>query len=960
MNFTKTIAFFLLNIFTHFAVNSQQFSNIYFSSLPQNYQLFPRNNKNESVITVNGFVSDSLINKVSLMVTKNGKLSKYTNQIINFKNKKGPFEFNNIIAAELSEYDFTIYAHKSKSDSSLVVLRKSIVSGDVFVVTGESNAYYGYDFPDVYKGEFARSFGVFTDKNNTANYNPADTLWCVSNTNKNAVGFWASELQKMIIENQKIPVCIINGGSGGSSSDYNSIRNNSKPTDLSNAYGRLLYKLQKAKIINNIKGFFYRQGENEAISSPTIWQASFDKIYANLKMDLPSSMKIYLFQNDIYDTENKLSGVLREHQRQTKYRYPGEKNITVLATMGTIGFQGLNYSALGYRQTAAEVYKIINCDFYGGEFKDHSSPNVEKILYDKESSEVILIFEEHQEMEYPEPFEIKGSTIFIEEFLQLENATLLEISGRADKNRVIIKVKEGFSGKKMSYMLPFFIKGTNYIPLLKPLITNKNGLRALSFENFPIVDALLKPQMTARKKGTTIEWKCPKIPGATYLKVEMKANDETKFSEGPTIKVNETGIYNMNLSKYFKEFSASKKFQFRFKAIGDDLLESSYTTIIPVNYEVGAPNLTDIKTIGLEQVELNWESDYDDPNYKYIIGVSFYNKKAFYEIEPVGFPAKSAIIKNLFQGNRYFFRIRAYNDTLGLFSNYSINGIGSTWIVQPTQLKAEKVTTNSATLDWKYDIEANIDNFGEKKLILEHSTDGKNFKELMKLPETDVEFSISGLNEATKQYYRIYVRREDDIVSNWSNVVLVYSLPLKPTNLTGIAKTIKSIDLNWEDNSNGETGYQIWVSKNGEEKFEKLISLPPNTTKYTASKLIPGTEYKFKVLAEVTNGVSEFSDEAKLTTLVITGSEAPITNQSITVFPNPAQNNLYFNSSININEPIKVSVFMGNGKMIYEKKFSSISQKNDYELPIKDLQLGIYYIEIRSKKRKVLKKFVKN
>jgi hypothetical protein len=957
---TKLKAVLLLIMLVSFSAYSQQFSGVNFNNLPQNWELYPRNEKNEAFVEISGVVADSTINKISVLTFKNGLLINYNSQPIAVKNKKGPFNFSQKIFSELSEYDFKIYSHKSKSDSSLVVHRKNIVSGDVFVVTGESNSYFGYNSPDVYKGEYARSFGVFTDKNNTANYNPADTLWCVSNTNKNAVGFWASELQKLIIEKQKIPVCIINGGSGGSSSQENANRNKSNPADLTNMYGRLLYKLQKAKVLNSVKGFFYRQGEYEAINEPSTWQKGFDKVYENIRLDFPKSLKIYVFQNDIYDTENKLSGVTREQQRQIKYRYPGEKNINVIATVGTVGFTGLNYTNEGYKQTAEELYLKIGHDFYGSQAKNYSTPNIEKILYDNVTSEVILIFDENQEMQYPDPFEINGSTIFIEEFLQLAVRSFLEIKGRAEGNRIILKIGEGFAGKKMTYMFPFFIKGTKYIPFTKPLFTNKNGLRALTFEDFPIVDALGTPKMIAKKIATTIEWQCNRVKDATNYKVEIKVNNEEKFTEMPAIKINDSGIYKMNLSNYFKDFTSTKNFQFRFRATGEDLLESSYAPIIKVNYEVGSPQLTDIKTIGLEKVELNWESDYQDPNYKYVVGVSFYNRKNFYEIEPVGYPAKSAIIKNLFQGNRYFFRIRAFNDTLGLYSSYSINGIGSTWIVQPSDLIAKDITTSSAKLEWKYDIEANAESSLIKTLVLEHSQDGKNFKILKELPDTEIGVVVDSLKEASKQFYRIFVRREDDIISNWSNLVKVVALPLKPTNLVATSKTINTIDLNWQDNSNGETGYQVWAAKKDDIQYKKLITLPANTIKFSAKQLFPGTEYSFKILAEVNDVVSEFSDEAIASTQVITGLEQPIVAENIVIQPNPVLNDLTFIATKSIAEPSIISVFDNTGRLVFEKNFDSILQKTEYQLPIKDLNLGLYYFELRSKKRRITKKFLKN
>ena len=83
MFFSKLGKILLLLIAMIYSANAQQFPNIYFNNLPQNYQLYPRNDKNEAFVNINGYVSDSLIKKVSVIVLKNGNKVKYISQ--NFK-----------------------------------------------------------------------------------------------------------------------------------------------------------------------------------------------------------------------------------------------------------------------------------------------------------------------------------------------------------------------------------------------------------------------------------------------------------------------------------------------------------------------------------------------------------------------------------------------------------------------------------------------------------------------------------------------------------------------------------------------------------------------------------------------------------------------------------------------------------------------------------------------------------
>ncbi|RVU26492.1 hypothetical protein EOJ36_00405 [Sandaracinomonas limnophila] len=147
------------------------------------------------------------------------------------------------LKSELAEYDCKFYAIRNASDSVLMATRTNIVVGDSYIVNGQSNSYAGFEFPDSYKGKFSRSFGRFySDYFNYDKYLESDTLWSLANV-KSPVGQFAGELMRLIIENEKVPVCIINGGSGGSNMDYNLIRNPSNPIDFNLSSGRLLYRV---------------------------------------------------------------------------------------------------------------------------------------------------------------------------------------------------------------------------------------------------------------------------------------------------------------------------------------------------------------------------------------------------------------------------------------------------------------------------------------------------------------------------------------------------------------------------------------------------------------------------------------------------------------------------------------------------------------------------------------------
>jgi hypothetical protein len=207
------LKFLLILIFFSNEILAQQFGDTYFEKLPQDLQLYPRNSQNQALIVVNGKNTNVAVQSISLLISRNNQPFAY--QIVNISSNGGNFLFTTTINAELAEYGYKVYAKTSNTDSTLIVSRANIVAGDAYLVTGQSNAYNGQWNEtgtalnsQLYQGEYARSFGVFTHPDNYGDYNPTDTTWKYSNKNGNVVGMWATELQKLIIEKYNVPICI--------------------------------------------------------------------------------------------------------------------------------------------------------------------------------------------------------------------------------------------------------------------------------------------------------------------------------------------------------------------------------------------------------------------------------------------------------------------------------------------------------------------------------------------------------------------------------------------------------------------------------------------------------------------------------------------------------------------------------------------------------------------------------
>jgi fibronectin type 3 domain-containing protein len=88
----------------------------------------------------------------------------------------------------------------------------------------------------------------------------------------------------------------------------------------------------------------------------------------------------------------------------------------------------------------------------------------------------------------------------------------------------------------------------------------------------------------------------------------------------------------------------------------------------------------------------------------------------------------------------------------------------------------------------------------------------------------------------------------------------------KPSNLSATTISGTQINLAWADNSNNETGFEVW-RKAGSDSFAPVGTAAANATSFNDTGLSGNTAYTYKVRAFNGDGYSLFSDTAAATTL---------------------------------------------------------------------------------------------
>lgn len=487
MNSFKGYFFLFFIILTVNATTAQELK---FTDAPEDYRLYARNNLDSAKVHLSGVVKGHPIFKeYSLKVFKNNVL--YDTQKDTLKNKK--FSISTKIDAGLHQFRFEFYIKKNNIDS-LYLTANNVVCGDAYIISGQSNSHASSSL-STYSNTYCRSFGV---KTGFEPYNEDDkqVRWGLATgncpnlegvggwfkKNPHGVGVWGMELMRLIVEKHKVPVCIINGGSGSSSIEQNMLYPE-KPS-LQTSFGRLAYRVNEAGLKDNIKAILWHQGESntKSLASYEAYESNFDTLLSDWKKVYLGLEKVYLFQLHP-GCGGDYASQLREKQYQISEKY---EIIDIMSTNGVVGHDGCHFSYEGYLEFANRISPLISRDFYHKKVKTSITPPKFKNAYYVDNN-VVLEFD--QPVNYNEKKEIKGNLQYLKNqfFFHEKNNDNQEVnivkSISVDDNKLILKIKEKRAFNKISYVPNKFYANTKDVyngPWVKG---TENNIGALSFYN---------------------------------------------------------------------------------------------------------------------------------------------------------------------------------------------------------------------------------------------------------------------------------------------------------------------------------------------------------------------------------------------------------------------------------------------------------------------------------------------
>ncbi|MCE9533181.1 MAG: DUF2341 domain-containing protein [Planctomycetes bacterium] len=442
---------------------------------PVENQFYARDDKNQGTIIYNGTLAqaaDSIFLKVyaddQLLTTEIAKPAKENSYAFAVKIKPGLIKYK----VELGT--------KSGDRETVLNTVGNLVCGDAFIINGQSNAVatdFGKEDP-AFRSEWIRTFGSMSGSPKGV------ALWGNAvhrsrDAEKLQIGYWGMELGRRLVENNKIPVFLINGAVGGTRIDQHQ-RNLEDPEDMTTIYGRLLWRVRQARLTHGIRGILWHQGENDqGADGPTggfgweTYRQYFIELAASWKQDYPNVQHYYVFQiwpkscaMGINGSDNRL----REVQRTLPTAF---SNLSIMSTLGIDPPGGCHFPAAGYAEFARFICPLIERDHYGKTFTGSiTPPNLKRAYFAGDKNEELVL-------EFDQP--VKWDNSLANQFY-LDGAKGKVASGSVAGSIITLK---------LALAPPSLAKTITYLDSKewsqKTLLRGENGIAALTFCEVPIL-----------------------------------------------------------------------------------------------------------------------------------------------------------------------------------------------------------------------------------------------------------------------------------------------------------------------------------------------------------------------------------------------------------------------------------------------------------------------------------------
>lgn len=337
------------------------------TKFPKNNQLIPRNPINNiGTYTIEGNVMRTAnIRTLQAKVWRDTIFERSYVLNVPIDVDKFPFKIPVAIKAELKNYKIELTALKNDQEITLAKA-ENVVSGDVFIINGQSNCIGRTESIDYNK--FMRSY---TDQ---FGWNDIDYT---------SPSKWGPRMAKKIIENEKIPVAIFCEAFGGMRQTW-FMRRPDSPYTAGN-YGILYNRLRKAEVEKNVRALLWWQGESDGWETPLdSFKNQFKRLHNQWLEDY--NTPIFYFQIR-FRACTHIKPDIFEAQRQLSTEIP---NVEILTSNPALSYDGCHFSYKnGYDFIGEHAYNLLAAKLYSHSFINARPPNIVEAFFSA-SNEITL------------------------------------------------------------------------------------------------------------------------------------------------------------------------------------------------------------------------------------------------------------------------------------------------------------------------------------------------------------------------------------------------------------------------------------------------------------------------------------------------------------------------------------------------------------------------------------------
>jgi hypothetical protein len=342
----------------------------------------------------------------------------------------------------------------------------------------------------------------------------------------------------------------------------------------------------------------------------------------------------------------------------------------------------------------------------------------------------------------------------------------------------------------------------------------------------------------------------------TGYKLERSVSQFSGFSQIALLAENQVSYTDTGLN-------ASTTYYYRVRAYnanGDsDYSNTTQATTFSVVSGPAAPSALNVNATSSSSISLTWSDNSNDES-GFELERSTAEFSGFTLITSPNADQTSYTDSGLTPATTYYYRIRAYNNDGD--SDYS-NTAGATTQAAATAPSAPSDLVASATSSSQIDLSWTDNADNETGFKVERSTvQGSSYSQIGTTAANVTTYSSTGLNADTTYYYRVraYNASGDSAYSNIASAATLASAPASPSNISVTDITASSARINWTDNADNETGFELGhctglIGATGDglvfcsSGFVADIQLSANTTSYLWTGLSASSQYSIFVRA---------------------------------------------------------------------------------------------------------------